>query len=83
MSLFKLKDYSDDYYESDFISSIVDSYVYDCINCTLVVKFTCGSRYLYSGVPRKVADRFAITPSKGSFIHTQLKGYPYLKFNES
>jgi hypothetical protein len=82
MSIFKLKDYTDDYYESNFKSSIVDSYAYDCINCTLVVKFTCGSRYLYSGVPQSVADRFMITPSKGSFINMQLKGYPYLKFDE-
>ena len=83
MSIFKLKDYSNNYYERGFESSIIDSYTYDCINCTLVVKFTDGSRYLYSGVPPKVADRFAITPSKGSFINTQLKGYPYLKFDEN
>lgn len=80
--MFKLKDYSLDYYKDDFISSIIDSYTYDSINLTLVVNFTNGAKYLYSGVPTSVADRFYITPSKGSFLKRQLKGYPYMRIDQ-
>lgn len=77
MTQFKIKEYNDNYFEDDFSSSVVKSYSYDSINCTLVIKFVNDTVYLYSGVPLSVADRFAITPSKGSFIYRQLKGYPY------
>lgn len=77
MTLLKIKNYDNNYYNNEFESSFVDSYSYDSICNTLLIKFKTGEVYLYSGVPPSVAERFAITPSKGSFIHRQLKGYPY------
>lgn len=81
MSLFNIKNYENSYYEKDFQSTCVECYTYDSINLTLLVKFSDNSLYLYSGVPISIADRFAITPSKGSFIYHNLKGYPYKKIS--
>lgn len=69
MTQFNIKNYEDSYYLNDFVSTVVKSYTYDSINLTLMVKFSDSSKYLYSGVPQSIADRFAITPSKGSFIY--------------
>ena len=81
MTYFKIKNYDDVNYINSFESTVVKSYTYDDLNLTLMVKFSDDSEYLYSGVPYSVAMRFQITPSKGSFIYRQLKGYPYKKIS--
>jgi hypothetical protein len=37
-----------------------------------------GQTYIYVGIPEAVAKGLAMSPSKGQFVHTHLKGrYPY------
>ncbi|MCA1654821.1 MAG: KTSC domain-containing protein [Sphingomicrobium sp.] len=40
----------------------------------LELSFTSGRRYLYLGVPAKVADAFAAAESKGEYFNRSIKG---------
>ena len=74
MSLFSSLD--QDYYEqwsSSFDSSHIDSYVYDDFRYSLVLKFSDGSRYLYTGVPPSVYLRLEMAQSKGKFLYYTLR----------
>jgi hypothetical protein len=78
--MFKIKEYNElysDFQSSD--SSVIESYYYDDFMNTLIINFKDGGKYLYSGVPRSVYDRFINHESHGSFIFHNLKGYPYKK----
>ncbi len=74
MSLFSSLD--QDYYtqwSSSFDSSHIDSYVYDDFRYSLVLKFSDGSRYLYTGVPPSVYLRLEMAQSKGKFLYYTLR----------
>ncbi|MGE0539179.1 MAG: KTSC domain-containing protein [Dehalococcoidia bacterium] len=59
-------------------SSNVAAIGYDDATELLQVRFHNGSLYAYSGVPSSVFQRFLSAPSKGSFVHEELKDrYPY------
>lgn len=80
--MFKLKDYNsyeESYEKTD--SSVVDSYLYDSLTLTLIVKFANGMKYMYSGVPNTTYNNFVISESKGNFVQKRLKGYPYKKLS--
>lgn len=51
---------------------------YDDYDGVLYVRFLNGALYYYEGVPPEVWDAFLYAPSKGKFVHTDLKNvYPY------
>ena len=59
-------------------SSNVAEYGYDFEESVLYVKFLNGYIYWYSEVPPEVWDAFLYAPSKGKFVHYDLKNvYPY------
>ena len=67
---------SEDYYKqwsNSFDSSHIDSYVYDDFRYSLVLKFSDGSRYLYTGVPPSVYMRLEMAQSKGRFLYYTLR----------
>lgn len=63
----------------DYDSSVIESTSYSELTNSLKVVFKGGATYLYSGVPLSVYKSFLMSESKGSFISTKLKGYPYKK----
>jgi KTSC domain len=47
---------------------------YDPAAKTLAVQFLSGGTYHYADVPPELAGEFEKAPSKGSFLHHQIKG---------
>lgn len=60
-------------------SSNVEAIGYDSESQELHVKFLTGAAvYVYQGVPPTVHEKFMAAPSKGSFLHREVKAvYPY------
>jgi hypothetical protein len=54
-------------------SSVIRRFVYDEMEANLWVEFTTGRRYVYSGVPREVADAFRGAFSKGAYFNTRIR----------
>lgn len=49
-------------------------------NGQLQVDFNSGSSYIYDNVPQEMFNKFQTAPSKGKFLHWEIKGnYPYRK----
>ena len=63
---------------NDVSSSNVKSVGYDGQTNTLEVEFHSGHVYQYYGVPERVYDEMMRAPSKGQFLHLEVRnGYPY------
>jgi len=61
-------------------STNVDQIGYDDDDMSLYIRFINGALYVYEGVPPDVWEQLLYTPSKGKFIHTDLKNiYPYAR----
>ena len=59
-------------------SSVIRRFVYDEMEANLWVEFTTGRRYVYSGVPKEVADAFRGAFSKGVYFNTRIRdNFPY------
>ena len=55
-------------------SSNVAGVGYDGVNEVLTVEFNNGSRYNYYDVPSHIFDGMKTAPSKGSYLHANIKG---------
>jgi len=61
-------------------SSNVAAAGYDDESQELVVEFTSGSIYRYSGAPRSALDAMLNSPSPGSYFARHIRNaYPYVK----
>ena len=59
-------------------SSVIRRFVYCPDSLELWVEFTTGRRYVYSQVPREVADTFRSAFSKGIYFNTRIRDrFPY------
>ena len=59
-------------------SSVIRRFVYCHDSLELWVEFTSGRRYVYSGVPRDVADTFRSAFAKGIYFNTRIRDcFPY------
>lgn len=59
-------------------SSVIRRFVYDEMEANLWVEFTTGRRYVYSGVPKDVADAFRGAFAKGVYFNTRIRDhFPY------
>jgi hypothetical protein len=59
-------------------SSVIRRFAYCPDSCELWVEFTTGRRYVYSHVPREVADTFRSAFAKGVYFNTRIRDrYPY------
>ena len=59
-------------------STAIRRFVYCPDNSELWVEFTTGRRYVYSQVPREVADTFRSAFAKGVYFHTRIRDrYPH------
>ena len=59
-------------------STVIRRFVYCPDNHELWVEFTTGRRYVYSGVPRDVADTFRSAFAKGVYFNSRIRDrYPY------
>ena len=59
-------------------SSAIRRFVYCPDSSQLWVEFTSGRRYVYSDVPREVADTFRSAFAKGVYFNTRIRDrYPY------
>jgi KTSC domain len=56
-------------------SSVIRRFVYDEMESNLWVEFTTGRRYVYSGVPREVADAFRSAFAKGVYFNTRIRDH--------
>ena len=54
-------------------STVIRRFVYDEMEANLWVEFTTGRRYVYSGVPREVADAFRGAFAKGVYFNTRIR----------
>jgi hypothetical protein len=61
------------------VSSNIGEIGYDFDESTLYVRFLNGSLYRYSDVPPDIWDSFRVAPSKGKYLHREVKvpGYAY------
>lgn len=55
-------------------SSNIEAIGYDNDSQELHVIFISGGLYIYHGVSKNVYDKLIIAPSKGKFIHNNIKG---------
>lgn len=55
-------------------SSNVNSVVYYPASQKLIIDFSKGGMYLYTGVPEKVYTALILAPSVGSFLAKNIKG---------
>jgi len=53
-------------------STVIRRFVYDEMERNLWVEFTTGRRYVYSGVPKDVADAFRGAFAKGVYFNTRI-----------
>lgn len=59
-------------------SSVIRRFAYCPDSSQLWVEFTTGRRYVYSDVPREVADTFRSAFSRGVYFNTRIRDrYPY------
>jgi hypothetical protein len=59
-------------------STVIRRFAYCPDSGELWVEFTTGRRYVYSGVPREVADTFRTAFAKGVYFNTRIRDrYPY------
>jgi KTSC domain-containing protein len=59
-------------------SSVIRRFAYCPDSAQLWVEFTTGRRYVYSDVPREVADTFRAAFAKGVYFNTRIRDrYPY------
>jgi hypothetical protein len=59
-------------------SSVIRRFAYCPDSAQLWVEFTTGRRYVYSDVPREVADTFRTAFAKGVYFNTRIRDrYPY------
>lgn len=54
-------------------SSVIKMVSYTVANKTLVITFNTGKQYRYDGVPKRIADGFAIAPSKGAYFWQNIR----------
>lgn len=54
-------------------SNVIRRFVYDEMEANLWVEFTTGRRYVYSSVPKEVADAFRGAFSKGVYFNTRIR----------
>jgi len=54
-------------------SSVIRRFVYDETEEALWVEFTTGRRYVYSGVPKEVAEAFRGAFAKGVYFNTRIR----------
>jgi hypothetical protein len=54
-------------------SSVIRRLGYDEMEANLWVEFTTGRRYVYSGVPKDVADAFRGAFAKGVYFNTRIR----------
>lgn len=63
---------------SGVASSNVASVGYDAVAETLEIEFHSGAIYQYYGVPSGVYEDLMSTPSKGSYLHRNVRhAFPY------
>jgi hypothetical protein len=61
-------------------SSNVSGFGYNETSCILTVEFKSGSRYDYYDVPIQIYESMKEAPSKGQFLHYNVKGnYRYAR----
>ena len=61
-------------------STVIRRFVYGETEANLWVEFTTGRRYVYSGVPREVADAFRGAFAKGVYFNTRIRDrFPHRK----
>jgi hypothetical protein len=59
-------------------STVIRRYAYDHSTNELWVEFVTGRRYVYSGVPRQVADALGSAFAKGVYFNTRIRDrYPH------
>jgi len=59
-------------------SSVIRRFAYCPDSLELWVEFTTGRRYVYSKVPREIADTFRSAFAKGVYFNTRIRDrYPY------
>ena len=59
-------------------STVIRRFVYCPDNSELWVEFTTGRRYVYSDVPREVADTFRSAFAKGVYFNSRIRDrYPH------
>lgn len=54
-------------------STWISDLTYNRPNRILVMRLSNGRSFAIEGIPRSLFDRWSITPSKGSFFHTNVK----------
>jgi hypothetical protein len=54
-------------------SSVIRRFAYDEMSGELWVEFTTGRRYVYSQVPREVADAFRGAFAKGVYFNSRIR----------
>jgi hypothetical protein len=54
-------------------STVIRRFVYDEMEGDLWVEFTTGRKYVYSGVPREVADALRGAFAKGAYFNTRIR----------
>ena len=54
-------------------SSVIRRFAYDEMKQDLWVEFTTGRKYVYSDVPREVADAFRGAFAKGIYFNTRIR----------
>lgn len=55
-------------------SSVVSTFFYNSLSCTLRVIFTSGLIYDYKNVPAQVYQAMTKTASKGRYLNQHIKG---------
>ena len=59
-------------------STVIRRYAYDHSTGELWVEFVTGRRYVYSGVPRTVADALGSAFAKGAYFNSRIRDrYPH------
>jgi hypothetical protein len=59
-------------------SSVIRRFAYCPDSSQLWVEFTTGRRYVYSNVPREIADTFRSAFAKGVYFNTRIRDrFPY------
>ena len=59
-------------------SSVIRAFDYRSDSCELVVTFTTGRVYVYSGVPEEEVQAFCSAFSKGVYFNANIRDhYPY------
>ena len=65
-------------------SAVIRDFAYDAVRNELTVSFTTGKVYVYSLVPKPIADAFAKAFSKGEFFNEQIRDrFPFRKTREA